>query len=145
MLEKVLLDSNILITALNDKQSQAAQELIQLSQDPRKTLYITPLIRYEVLRGVQWDNGGEYQKCEAFLSGIASLNIDKHISDWAADIFRFEKHTRVKVGQQTKKVDKHNFDIMHFATAKVYGLHFISNDSDIKDWEDLYNEMQKTR
>ena len=73
------------------------------------------------------------------------MNIDKHISDEAAAIFRFEKYKREKVGEQTKKIDKHNFDVMHFATAKVYSLHLLSNDEDMSIWETLYQDLLKTR
>ncbi len=59
MTEKYLLDTNLLIAALDEagtteaeKSQQAKERLKALLADPASALAITPLIRYEVLRGV---------------------------------------------------------------------------------------------
>ena len=96
------------------------------------------MIYYEVLRGVDWTHVENYAEFEAKLSLISSLNIDKSIADKATALFRFEKNYRYTHGETPKKPDKHNFDIMHFSTAKVYELGIASNDVDIQAWEKLH-------
>lgn len=144
MAESVLLDANILIKAINNKQGEEAQLLRDLLRDENKKLYITPLIRYEVLRGVCWNHRGDYLKCAQFLDAVDNLNIDKKISNTAADLFRLDRAQKQQLHQETKKIDKHNFDVMHFATAKVYGLEWVSNDKDMEGWAKLYEQLQRS-
>ncbi|MFZ7171991.1 type II toxin-antitoxin system VapC family toxin [Avibacterium volantium] len=142
-MKKILLDSNRLITAIKDENSPERQALIELLQDDETQVFITPLIRYEVLRGVDWQNEADYQKHEAALSQLDIIQVDQKIADQAAVIFRFERAYRRQNNETPKKIDKHNFDLMYYATAKVYGLEWKSNDSDLQSWENLNLEMQK--
>lgn len=59
---KVLLDANILIAAIKDNQSAEAQRLRELLSDSQNIVYITPLIYYEVLRGIDWKDMPNYEK-----------------------------------------------------------------------------------
>ena len=135
---KVLLDANILIEAIKDNQSAEAQRLRELLSDSQNIVYITPLIYYEVLRGIDWKDMPNYEKHLAILNRLSNLNIDKPIANLAAKLFRYERRLRQDNGQTPKKIDKHNFDIMHFATAKQNGLALASADEDIAAWESLY-------
>ena len=135
---KILLDANFLIRALEDHSSKEYKQLEDYLGSDDFVIYITPLIYYEVLRGVDWTHVENYAEFEAKLSLISSLNIDKSIADKATALFRFEKNYRHIHGETPKKPDKHNFDIMHFSTAKVYGLGIASNDADIQAWEKLH-------
>lgn len=135
---KILLDANFLIRALEDPSSEEHKQLTDYLERDDIVIYITPLIYYEVLRGVDWTHVENYAEFEAKLSLISSLNIDKSIADKATALFRFEKNYRHIHGETPKKPDKHNFDIMHFSTAKVYGLGIASNDADIQAWEKLH-------
>lgn len=135
---KILLDANFLIRALEDPSSKEYKQLEDYLGSDDIVIYITPLIYYEVLRGVDWTHVENYAAFEAKLSLISSLNIDKSIADKATALFRFEKNYRHNHSETPKKPDKHNFDIMHFSTAKVYGLGIASNDADIQAWEKLH-------
>ena len=62
-MRKVLLDANLLIAALDDgsttseaERAKAKQTLAALLSNAEVTLIITPLIRYEVLRGIGWQD-----------------------------------------------------------------------------------------
>ena len=160
---KILLDANFLIRALEDPSSKEHKQLTDYLERDDIVIYITPLIYYEVLRGVDWTHVENYAEFEAKLSLISSLNIDKSIADKATALFRFEKNYRhihgetpkkpdkhnfdimhfsaASRGEQSKKIDKHNFDIMHFSTAKVHGLKIASNDADIQAWEKLHDAL----
>lgn len=141
---KVLLDTNILIAAIKDNQSTEAQRLRALLSNSQNVVYITPLIYYEVLRGVDWTDIPNYEKHLAILNQLSNLNIDKPIANLAARLFRYERRLRQDNGQTPKKIDKHNFDIMHFATAKQNGLTLASADEDIIAWENLYTTLIAT-
>ena len=138
---KILLDANFLIRALEDSSSKEHKQLTDYLKSNDFVIYITPLIYYEVLRGVDWDNIGNHTKFKGTLALISNLNIDKSIADKATELVRFEKKYRTSRGEQSKKIDKHNFDIMHFSTAKVHGLEIASNDADIQAWENLYTAL----
>lgn len=139
---KILLDANFLIRALEDHSSKEYKQLEDyLEKKDDFVIYITPLIYYEVLRGVDWDNINNHTKFKSTLTLISNLNIDKSIADKATELVRFEKKYRASRGEQSKKIDKHNFDIMHFSTAKVHGLKIASNDADIQAWEKLHAEL----
>ncbi|WP_406812396.1 type II toxin-antitoxin system VapC family toxin [Histophilus somni] len=138
----VLLDANILIDALNDKGSESARKLRMLMEDENAVVFITPLISYEVLRGLSWEDKETYQKVKTLIASFSSLNIDHKITNLASELFRFEKYERNQHGQETKKIDKHNFDIVHFSTAKIHNLKFISSDKDMQSWDRLYQKIQ---
>lgn len=142
MSQNVLLDTNILIPAIEDNNSDEAIVLKTLLQNPEVSIFITPLIRFEVLRGIPWKNEIEYNKFVAVLDKLPNLDIDNNIATVASNLFRFERHKRSSESQESKKIDKHNFDLMHFATAKVHDLDPISNDKDIQQWDKLYSEIQ---
>ncbi|WP_236757309.1 hypothetical protein [Actinobacillus seminis] len=83
-------------------------------EDENAVVFITPLISYEVLRGLSWEDKETYQKVKTIIASFSSLNIDHKITNLASELFRFEKYERNQHGQETKKIDKHNFDIIHF-------------------------------
>ncbi|WP_159990515.1 type II toxin-antitoxin system VapC family toxin [Pelistega ratti] len=140
-MKRVLLDSNILIEAFNNKSGDAANKLKTLMNEENTTVFITPLISYEVLRGVDWNNEEEYQKIKNAIAQFSSINIDYKITQLASNLFRFEKYNRFQMKQQGKKIDKHNFDLVHFSTAKIHGLEFMSQDSDMGSWGNLYDQL----
>lgn len=79
----VLLDANILIDALNDKGSESARKLRMLMEDENAVVFITPLISYEVLRGLSWEDKETYQKVKTLIASFSSLNIDHKITNLA--------------------------------------------------------------
>ncbi|MFQ1021773.1 type II toxin-antitoxin system VapC family toxin [Avibacterium paragallinarum] len=141
MKRNILLDSNILMIAIKDQSSLERQQLIALLQDEHTNIFITPLIRYEVLRGIVWQDKAAFKQHIEVLDQLDTINIDQKISDKATALFRLERKVKEESGQTPKKIDKHNFDVMHFAAAKVYQLEWLSNDSDMQSWEDLYQQL----
>lgn len=145
MTNKILLDANVLIKAIEDEKSEERKTIVSLLQDEETAVFITPLIRYEVLRGINWKDNTLYSKGQRFINLLSNLNIDEAISSEAADLFRFERTMREQNQQQSKKIDKHNFDVMHFSTSKVYGLELKSHDKDMEAREQLYQKMKQSR
>ena len=141
MKRNILLDSNILMIAIKEKESNERKQLIELLENENTNVFITPLIRYEVLRGITWSDSESFKKHSDVLKQLEMINIDQKISDTAATLFRLERKEKEENGQTPKKIDKHNFDVMHFATAKVYQLEWQSNDKDFQSWEKLYQQL----
>lgn len=133
------LDSNILISAFNDKHSNENQILKQLLSETNSKIFISPLVMYEVLRGIKGNE--QYEEIKEKLSYLAIINIDSDIAELASRIFLAERLERERRQQQAKKINKHNFDIMHFATAKVNKLEILSKDRDMDDWNDIYTNI----
>lgn len=147
-MKKVLLDTNILIAAINAPNSEEASQLLSLLQEG-SLIYTTPLIKYEVLRYYKKeDDKQEYQKAIALLSHLKNLDINQQIGDLATEIVRFERqkyperYTTQADGSQ-KNINKYNFDIFHVATTKHHQIELKSNDGDVVyKIEALYNEMK---
>lgn len=137
MTRKVLLDANLLIAAFDrsgstapEMKQRAIQQLEALMQEPDIVLFITPLVRYEVLRGIAWQDARVWCEIAAILNEFPELEITRDISDLSANLFRFDKY---QAEQKTEKrnLDKRKFDVFHFCCAHCNGLDIYSNDSDI--------------
>lgn len=141
-MRKVLLDANLLIAALDDggttseaERAKAKQTLVALLSDADVTLIITPLIRYEVLRGIGWQDKERFVQLKQSLDGLTELDINRHVSELAANLFRFDcaEHT-----DQQRNIEKRKFDVFHLASAKCNNLELASQDSDIAGLQGLH-------
>lgn len=137
MIKTILLDANILISALDTNEPGAVKYLRSLLQDDDVLLAISPLIRYEVLRGVAIDDNKRHEKLKNILDGYEEFDITKDVSELSSTLFRYAQ----SVGRvNTKNINKHSFDIFHWATAKCNNFEMGSNDSDLKTINTLYTE-----
>lgn len=146
-MRKVLLDANILIAALDetgntkDKQkTQATQLLNTLLSSEEVKLIITPLIRYEVLRGVEWDDAERYARLKDSLDKLVELDVNREVSELASNLFRYDRS--INIASQ-RNIEKRKFDVFHLASAKCHHLEIASQDSDIASLESLYNGYEK--
>lgn len=158
MMRKILLDANtiILFMASQNKDSQhiesaddlennqqKIQSIRELLSNPDVALAITPLIRYEVLRGAK--DKFEYQTLESILEEFEEFDINKDIGELSACIFK-DRFESLKANQSEKQKEeinmlKRSFDICHFASAKCNKLEFLSNDVDLEKYKSIYNEI----
>ena len=141
-MRKVLLDANLLIAALDndgttssEERIKARQTLTELLSDEDVALVITPLIRYEVLRGIQWQDQTRFEQLKQSLNGFTELEVSRDVSELATNLFRFDRAENLK---QNKHINKRNFDVFHFATAKHHQLEFASRDTDMTVLANLY-------
>lgn len=146
-MRKVLLDANLLIAALDEgsttseaERTKAKQTLAALLSDAEVTLIITPLIRYEVLRGIGWQDQGRFAQLKQALDGLTELDVNRQVSELAADLFRFE---RAECADSQRNLEKRKFDVFHLASAKCHDLELASQDSDIAGLEGLYARYQR--
>ncbi len=126
MTRQVLLDTNLLIGALdgdadNPGHQAARDRLAELLQAPDIKLAITPLIRYEVLRGVRRN---DVQTLDKVLDGFVELEIRGRHARRAADLYRQAK-------KQEVLLDKRTFDLFHCVCAELEGFDVASQDGDI--------------
>lgn len=136
----VLIDANLLINAVKSEQDaqtddqreiiqQAKQRLKQVLTADDVALVITPLVRYEVLRYSK--NSEERQRLEQILQAIPVFEISREIGDLAARLYPL----KVKAGMN---LNKYNFDLFHFATAKTLGCTIATHDTGFEKLEALY-------
>lgn len=128
----VLLDANILIGALDGEEGNAAHEdafarYEALANDPEVKFAISPLIRYEVLRGmdeadVEFVNGKLNDMKEFEVRGAEAVR--------AAEIFR-------RARKEAIKLDKRKFDVFHCVCAELNELEILSKDADIEQIQNL--------
>lgn len=141
-----LLDTNYLIGLLEGKSDGNDTELLQNLKNLRSEIalnnvevVITPLIRYEFLRYFLWKTQeSEIKKYINVMNGLTTLDISQDVADLAADLYRLDKF-EADNANMNKNIDKRQFDIFHFATAKINGIELLSNDKHLPQLEDLYS------
>ncbi|MGP5211402.1 type II toxin-antitoxin system VapC family toxin [Psychrobacter alimentarius] len=141
-----LLDTNYLIGLLEGKSDGNDTELLQNLKNLRSEIalnnvevVITPLIRYEFLRYFMWKTQeSEIKKYINVMNGLTTLDISQDVADLAADLYRLDKF-EADNANVNKNIDKRQFDIFHFATAKINGIELLSNDKHLPQLEDLYS------
>ena len=137
MTNKVLLDANLIISASdreNEKHQEALEKIIILVEDNDIELCITPLIRYEVLRGIPFDDPHSYEDLKEMLDGFIELDIKRNTSELASNLFRYARHRGRGI------VNKRSFDVFHCTTAKCNQCELHSNDGDIANIERLHHD-----
>lgn len=141
---KVLIDSNILINAVKSEQAaqtddqrdiirQAKQRLRQVLTADDVALVITPLVRYEVLRHSKDEQ--ERARLAQILQVIPVFEISREIGDLATRLYPL----KVKVDMNA---NKYNFDIFHFATAKILDCEITTHDNGFAQLELIYSQLQ---
>lgn len=151
MTKKILLDTNLLIAVFDNNantseeiRNTAKSKLSELLSDPDVVFFITPLIRYEVLRGIAWERCEDFQALQDILNTFPELDVTRKISELAANLFRFEKWNMQQSNDKLRNLDKRKFDLFHFCSASCNNLEFCSNDTDIGRINTLYNSYAET-
>lgn len=85
-----LLDTNYLIYLIDekadaDKKQEIRQDFEIKVQQEDTRFVITPLIRYETLRGIEWENEEKLVKISVALENFPSLEITQDAADLARD------------------------------------------------------------
>ncbi|MGG7448485.1 type II toxin-antitoxin system VapC family toxin [Kosakonia oryzendophytica] len=152
MTRNVLLDTNLLIAALDssgrtsDEMKESATAILTgLLNDVEVKLFITPLIRYEVLRGVPWLNHENFNKLQNTLNQFPELDITRNISELSANLFRYDSWLMEQPGAAPRNLEKRKFDVFHFSSASCNRLELCSNDSDIGKIRSLHDEYKTFR
>lgn len=152
MTMSVLLDTNLLIAAYDDEGStspeekQKAQVRMNELLDGDKVLYISPLIRYETLRGVTFENNERYRKVKQALDQLPQLEITTDVSELAADLFRFDRQAPQEQRRLANNPDKYRFDVFHFACAQCNGMVVATlNVNDFNKIDDLHTRYQAAK
>lgn len=125
----VLLDTNILVGAFdtdfnNEKHLQARQLVSELLQDESVKIAITPLIRYEVLRGVK---NIAFDEMKNILDDFVEFAITDKIGNSASELYKISP----------KQSNKHNFDIFHYTVSRVHNLELKTLDKDFSSYNEL--------
>ncbi|MFA9498879.1 type II toxin-antitoxin system VapC family toxin [Mannheimia sp. E30BD] len=140
-----LLDTNNLIYLVDSNSDsevkrEALRELRQKLSDPNNRFILTPLIRYEVMRGIKWEDETKLEELENILKQFKSLDIRDEIADLARDLYRFDEY-KSKRDNVPKNLEKRKFDMFHYATAKMENLEILSADSHLSHIDRLYEQM----
>lgn len=131
-----LLDTNLLIGALdpepgNVQHEQARERLRELLTMPESRLAITPLIRYEVLRGVRRIPVNDMNR---HLDGFIELEVTRDDAVLAARIYAHAQ-------SQGTPINKRTFDVFHCVAAHRNQLEVASRDGDIPKIMDVLRQM----
>lgn len=144
-----LLDANFFINLYDEKATSetrlvALKSVETLLQDEETRFVISPLIRYEVLRGVNWGDEKKLTQLSGIIKQFELLDISREVADLARDLYRFDDY-EAKQHNQPKNLEKRKFDMFHYATAKVNGIELLSADAHIEKIDALYERMQQTQ
>ncbi|PWQ96603.1 type II toxin-antitoxin system VapC family toxin [Leucothrix pacifica] len=147
MTRGVLLDTNLLIGAFDDtgstseeQRAKAKEQLTTLLSDPYVALAITPLIRYEVLRGISLQEDERFEQMKRALGGFEEFDIGRDVSELAANLFRFDRNEVTQSGEN-RNIEKRKFDVFHLASAECNALELASDDSDISKLKSLHDRF----
>lgn len=147
----LLLDTNLLIKAFDtdsdtsdEARIAARQKLTDLLTDDSVAFAITPLIRYELLRHVKWDDNERYEKLQTSIQSFEEFEINNEISEIATGLYQLDAHEALLANSE-KNIDKRKFDAFHLASAKQNDLELASDDSDIAKLEPLYRRLIEAR
>ncbi|MGP9689290.1 PIN domain-containing protein [Psychrobacter sp. AOP22-C1-C5] len=126
MSKYILLDANLLIGAFdhdseNTKHIESKQIVESLLLDNTVKIAITPLIRYEVLRGVR---RVPTEQMVEILNDFEEFEITDVEGNRASDIYRL---ALVK----NQRLDKRSFDVFHYVVAEIRDLEWMSQDNDL--------------
>ncbi len=143
-----LLDTNYLIYLVDETSSHEKRKAILLDMAEKlqagdTEFFITPLILYEVLRGIPWQNHQKRKEIEQALLEFEILDIQKEVAVLATELYRFDYYY-AQQNKQTKNLEKRKFDMFHYASAKINRLEILSQDSDITKIEQLYQQMNQS-
>ncbi|KOR39526.1 hypothetical protein ADT25_21940 [Xanthomonas oryzae] len=132
MTRLVLLDANLLIGALDGEEGNAAHAASlstfeALVADPDVKIAISPLIRYEVLRGM---DEADVEAVNAVLNDMKEFEVRGQEAIRAAEVFRKALQTNVNL-------DKRKFDVFHCVCAEINDLEILSKDGDIAKIQEL--------
>ena len=143
MTRGVLLDTSLIIQAFDQSGTSdpATKEAAKLKvnallSDPGVVIAITPLIRYEVLRGVPFVDKARAKLLADVLTQFETYEIRSVEANLAADLWRYS----VSKGH---KPNRRSFDVAHVASAKANDLEMTSTDIDITKLLSLHEEMTK--
>ena len=142
-----LLDTNYLVYLADDdsdeeKRKAVLSDMAEKLQQNGSRFVLTPLIRYEVLRGVDWGKSEKLSRLTGVLAQFESLDITQNVSDLASDLYRFDKFEAER-DKTPKNLEKRKFDMFHYATASVNNLEILSHDTDVNKIKDLYERMRR--
>lgn len=153
MSRRVLLDTNMLVAAYDEAgttspeiRERARKRILALLADESvDELVTTPLIRYEVLRGIDWQANPRYQEILQVLQQFREIEVGRKVSELAADLYRFDAWQNAQTGGN-KNLEKRKFDVFHLAAAKCNDLELASADTDIAKLEDgLYRQYLQAK
>ncbi|WP_318365699.1 PIN domain-containing protein [Enterobacter sp.] len=149
MTRKVLLDTNLLIAAFDtngttspEMKTMAINQLSALISEADAQLFITPLVRYEVLRGIAWQSVDDFLEMKEVLNQFPELDVTRDVSELSANLFRFDGHQALQQNALKRNLDKRKFDVFHYCSAHCNGLEFCSNDSDISKIRTLHTAYE---
>ena len=132
MTRLVLLDANMLIGALDGEPGNALHEASlqafeTLVADPAVKLAISPLIRYEVLRGM---DDADVEAVNAVLNDMKEFEVRGQEAIRAAEVFRKAKRSGIAL-------ERRKFDVFHCVCAEINELEILSKDADIEKIQNL--------
>ena len=98
---------------------------------------IDKALEHSCYKLIQVGKFDEVKKYINVMNSFTTLDISQDVADLAADLYRLDKFTASE-NNTNKNIDKRQFDIFHFATAKVNNIELLSNDKHLPQFEKLY-------
>ena len=111
------LDTNVLGCIVNPNHNPETRERIlreleqKLMQD-NTSLISSQLVRYEVLRDVNWQDDEKYNDFLQNLAAFPFLDITESVSDLASNLYRFDAFDAAQQNVN-KNFEKRKFDVFH--------------------------------
>lgn len=135
-MKKYFIDTNLIIDFLA-KKPDAIEKITNIANDEDSELFINRLVNLESLRTIPMQNSKIFKQAKEVLEGFEKLEINQEIYEKTIEFSRFFKTKK----HQSLKGKCEAIDLLHFITAKHYGLELISYDKDFVKLELFYSEF----
>lgn len=86
-----------------------------------------------------WGDFNKLNTLKDALKTFQTIDVNDEVADLARNLFRLDKANQ-KQGSP-KVIEKYQFDMFHFATAKVHYLEILSKDRDMQVIDNLFNQI----
>ncbi|MCX6073366.1 MAG: PIN domain-containing protein [Campylobacterales bacterium] len=132
---KYFIDTNLIIDVFERKNSDSITKLSLILEDSNNEIFYNGIVYTETLRTILDEN--TFSELKSAFDLFTWLDIDQSIYTETKKFSRFCHSKEIKVTKGRCEV----IDIIHFITAKHYGLELFSNDSDMQKLEEAYQQF----
>ena len=131
---RYFIDTNLIIDAFERKNPNSISKLSLILQDSESEIFYNGLVYAETLRAVLDEN--LFSTLKSAFDLFTWLDINQSIYAETKKFSRYCRSQNIKVSKGRCEL----IDIIHFITAKHYGLELLANDSDMEKLANVYPE-----
>lgn len=132
---KYFIDTNLIIDVFERKNSDSITKLSLILEDSNNEIFYNGIVYTETLRAILDDS--IFSDLKSAFDYFIWIDIDQSIYTQTKKFSRYCRSRNIRVAKGKCEI----IDMIHFITAKHYGLKLLSNDSDMQKLENAYQQF----